>query len=86
MGVRGVYRVLRSAIEDGFGSDGIYRMGNPGQGDLSYLPKATREYSALEFTLEKYSEGVKEIASKNEGYFADQFHPFVALKIGRAHV
>jgi lysophospholipase L1-like esterase len=29
-------------------------------------------------TLEKYSEGVKQIASENGGLFVDQFHPFVA--------
>ena len=31
-------------------------------------------------TLEKYSAGVREIAQKNEGLFADQFHPFVELQ------
>ncbi len=31
-------------------------------------------------TLEKYSEGVSEIAKKSEGLFVDQFHPFVALQ------
>jgi lysophospholipase L1-like esterase len=29
-------------------------------------------------TLEKYSEGVKEIAIQNGGLFVDQFHPFIA--------
>jgi lysophospholipase L1-like esterase len=29
-------------------------------------------------TLEKYSEGVKQIAANNGGLFVDQFHPFVA--------
>jgi len=29
-------------------------------------------------TLEKYSDGVKDIAQKNQGLFVDQFHPFVA--------
>lgn len=29
-------------------------------------------------TLEKYSDGVKTIAEKNGGLFADQFHPFIA--------
>jgi len=31
-------------------------------------------------TLEKYSAGVAEIAQKNGGLFADQFHPFIALQ------
>lgn len=30
-------------------------------------------------TLEKFSEGVKEIAKKNDGLFADQFHPYWAV-------
>jgi lysophospholipase L1-like esterase len=30
-------------------------------------------------TLEKFSEGVKEIAEKNEGLFVDQFHPYLAV-------
>lgn len=29
-------------------------------------------------TLEKFSDGVKEIASKNDGVFVDQFHPYLA--------
>ncbi|HEY3321925.1 MAG TPA: SGNH/GDSL hydrolase family protein [Planctomycetota bacterium] len=31
-------------------------------------------------TLEKYSAGVAEIAKQNNGLFADQFHPFIALQ------
>lgn len=30
-------------------------------------------------TLEKFSEGVKAIAEKNEGLFVDQFHPYLAV-------
>ncbi|MDD4870285.1 MAG: SGNH/GDSL hydrolase family protein [Kiritimatiellae bacterium] len=30
-------------------------------------------------TLEKYSEGVKQIAAANNGIFIDQFHPFIAI-------
>jgi lysophospholipase L1-like esterase len=30
-------------------------------------------------TLEKFSEGVKEIAEKNGGLFVDQFHPYLAV-------
>jgi lysophospholipase L1-like esterase len=29
-------------------------------------------------TLEKFSDGVKDIATKNEGLFVDQFHPYLA--------
>lgn len=34
---------------------------------------------AYNATLEKFSEGVKDIASKNSGLFADQFHPYWAV-------
>ncbi len=30
-------------------------------------------------TLEKFSDGVKEIAKKNDGLFVDQFHPYLAV-------
>jgi lysophospholipase L1-like esterase len=30
-------------------------------------------------TLEKFSDGVKEIAQKNEGLFVDQFHPYLSV-------
>jgi lysophospholipase L1-like esterase len=30
-------------------------------------------------TLEKFSDGVKDIATKNEGCFVDQFHPYLAV-------
>lgn len=33
-------------------------------------------------TLEKFSEGVKAIADKNEGLFVDQFHPYLAALDG----
>ncbi len=35
--------------------------------------------TAYNQTLEKYSEGVKEIAEKNGGLFVDQFHPYLAV-------
>jgi lysophospholipase L1-like esterase len=34
---------------------------------------------AYNMTLEKFSDGVKEIAGKNNGAFADQFHPYWAV-------
>lgn len=41
---------------------------NPGSAAESY-----------NMTLEKFGDGVKEIAKKNEGLFADQFHPYWAV-------
>lgn len=52
--IRGIYRNLRWAIENGYileGEGTVY--GNPGRGNLSHIPKATHTYKALELTLEK---------------------------------
>ena len=38
--------------------------------------------TAYNQTLEKFSEGVKVIADKNEGLFVDQFHPYLAALDG----
>jgi lysophospholipase L1-like esterase len=35
--------------------------------------------TAYNQTLEKFSDGVKEIAKKNDGLFVDQFHPYLAI-------
>lgn len=49
-GIRGVARDLEWVIEDG--SDGvIYSLGNPGRGKLAGLPRARRNYRAMELTL-----------------------------------
>ncbi len=37
------------------------------------------EPNAYNQTLEKFSDGVKEIAEKNGGLFVDQFHPYLAV-------
>jgi len=39
-------------------------------------PTALVDYN---LTLEKYSDGVKQIAEKNNGLFVDQFHPYLAV-------
>lgn len=35
--------------------------------------------TAYNVTLEKFSEGVKAVAEKNQGVFVDQFHPYLAV-------
>ncbi len=56
LGVRGVYRTLRRAVEDSW-LDSLppsgRRLGNPGFGELDGYPEARREYAALEFTADK---------------------------------
>jgi hypothetical protein len=56
--IRAVGRSMRWIVEDGIvPSSGIFTMGNPGRGVLAELPRAKREYRALEFTLERPGEG-----------------------------
>jgi hypothetical protein len=51
-GVHGMLRRVGQVIEDAVvPSLGLYRVGNPGSGVLSYLPRATQTYSALQFTI-----------------------------------
>ncbi|HKJ82379.1 MAG TPA: TonB-dependent receptor, partial [Ignavibacteriaceae bacterium] len=61
-GVRGIYRYLGQGIEDGVPSlenqnkyQSLQVYGNPGSGMLSMLPKMKREYTSLEFTLERFA-------------------------------
>jgi len=52
LGARGVYRVLRQAVEDGIDPEsGLFVSGNPGRGALDFLPEMQREYLALELSL-----------------------------------
>ena len=54
IGVRGIYRRLRWAVEDVFNPvTGQFALGNPGRGDLDVVPRAKRTYSALVLTFEK---------------------------------
>ena len=54
MGVRGMHRTLRWAIEDAFNpATDQFVVGNPGRGDLAFAPRARHAYSALVLTFEK---------------------------------
>jgi outer membrane receptor protein involved in Fe transport len=55
LGTRVVYRVLRDAFGYGvnFAADNPFPIGNFGEGELDFLPKATRTYSALELTMRR---------------------------------
>jgi hypothetical protein len=53
-GVRGMYRTLRSAIEDVYDpATGGLVMGNPGRGTLTFAPRPRHTYAALVLTFEK---------------------------------
>ncbi len=57
IGIRGTYRKLGQVVEDGteVSEDDSENklLGNPGSGNLDFLPKFTREYSALEINFSK---------------------------------
>jgi carboxypeptidase family protein/TonB-dependent receptor-like protein len=53
VGIRGISRALRWAVEDAFTSSGNLEIGNPGRGILAFTPRARRTYRALVLTLEK---------------------------------
>jgi len=52
VGVRGIYRTLRQAYTNG-NCHGEFIYANPGEGDLGCLPKAERDYAALELSVER---------------------------------
>ncbi len=53
IGIQGVYRTLREAVQDMYlSSSGTYVLGNPGSGVLSEFPKARRDYTALVLSLQ----------------------------------
>jgi hypothetical protein len=58
LGVRGIHRSLRWAIEDGIDSTlQRFLIGNPGVGELSLFPRATRTYDGLELAVERPHDG-----------------------------
>lgn len=75
MGIRGIHRTLRWAIEDAVDSTTFeYRLGNPGEGALSFLPRAERDHWALTLSLEKVrgerlTWGASYVLSRNHGNY-----------------
>jgi hypothetical protein len=86
VGVRGIYRVLRDAIEDCFVADsGSNYLGNPGRGLLSQFPKARREYTAMTLSVESSGSGpfnflgsyvLSRSYGNYPGLFDSDFHTF----------
>ncbi len=80
LGVRGIYRTLRQAVEDCV-IDPVsftFYWGNPGRGLLSDFPRATRRYTALELTLERpagprFSFSASYVLSRNYGNYTGLF-------------
>ena len=58
VGIGGTYRTLNWVIDDGtLPGETIYRVGNPGLGLLSAMPRAQQRYEALTLTIERAAPG-----------------------------
>ena len=81
IGVQGVYRILREAIEDAYViSEERFRTGNPGRGILSNFPRPERIYKALIFTIEKHNDEhfsfqASYVLSRDYGNYEGLFDP-----------
>jgi hypothetical protein len=77
--VRGIYRMLRKGLEDGYSEQADqYFWGNPGSGDLSNFPKLKREYTTLELTFkrtgaERFNFLASYLLSRNTGNYPGVF-------------
>ncbi len=82
MGVQGVYRTLREAVNWVYSrSDNSWHFGNPGRGALSAVPRAQRDYMALEFTVqgqsgEHFNFLASYVLSRNYGNYTGLFDPY----------
>ena len=82
LGIRGIYRSLREAIEDGYDetTENLV-LGNPGSPHMQDWPKAKREYSALEFTVEQFGTSrfnflVTYVLSRSHGNYPGLIDPW----------
>ncbi len=71
--MRGVHRTLREALALGFIPP--FYFGNPGSGELDFLPKYKRDYSALELSISKVSSdklnySAAYVFSRNQGNYS----------------
>jgi hypothetical protein len=87
LGVRGIYRTQREAIEDAVDCDtGEYRLGNPGEGKLGCVPHVKREYNALEVTLRYAPQGcpgllASYVLSRNYGNYTGLYNSDLDLDL-----
>lgn len=81
-GIQGLYRTLRSAVEDVMNFDAWrFDVGNPGKGLLKDWPAAKREYTALILMLESYAFTnfnfrASYVLSRNYGNYAGLYDNF----------
>jgi hypothetical protein len=91
-GVRGIYRTLLDAIEEGEdppGSKDVY-LANPGRPPLSSFPRAERKYTALELTMRSASAAnpwflFSYVLSRNEGNYPGLFNSDFEVRLPNAN-
>jgi hypothetical protein len=73
----GIYRNLGQAIDDGLDPQKGWIRGNPGKGELSFLPEFKKKYLALELTLARQnphlSYALSYVLSRNSGNYTGLF-------------
>lgn len=79
LGVQGIHRSLRAAVGSGFDPAVGFVSGNPGKGELDFLPEAKREYTALVLVLERAGAPrlnymVSYVLSRNRGNYSGLFN------------
>lgn len=93
LGIRGFWRRMRWVIEDGVlpGStpaEPLKFLGNPGRGALAFMPRATRNYAALELSLERSGASPLQyqfsyVLSRNHGNYPGEYE--TDLRIPASH-
>ncbi|MEE9270562.1 MAG: TonB-dependent receptor [Candidatus Krumholzibacteria bacterium] len=76
--ISGIHREQREVVDDAWVPAGFFQRGNPGRGDLDFLPDPIRRYSALELTVgkafvERYRLGASYVLSRSYGNYVGVF-------------
>lgn len=91
-GVRGVYRALRDAIEDGENPPGSqqFTLANPGRAPLSSFPMPKRQYTGVEITLQRTADAnpwflFSYVLSRNYGNYPGLFNSDFEIRLPNAN-
>lgn len=80
VGITGIYRTLKNAIQQAYDLERQKAVaGNPGSGELSFLPKFTRDFTAFELTFSRFGADrvnfmLSYVLSRNYGNFTGLFN------------
>ncbi|MCF8242254.1 MAG: TonB-dependent receptor [Melioribacteraceae bacterium] len=79
-GIKAIYRQMGEVLDDFIDLErGRYIIGNPGKGDIDFIPKLNRKYQAVEFTIRKlsgddYNLTASYVLSRNYGNYTGIFN------------